>query len=195
MAETQEATRRYLPAYEAFPSRGRGRCRVCGAEVPRGRQTTCSRPCQERVVLSSRIGSQRWHVHKRDGGVCSRCGCPTEKLRRCLKQADPKVSYASWESARGWFREILEALEIPVGRWPGELWDMAHKRAVIDGGGIRPGMTVAEILGNLETLCLWCHRADTRRLRQMKAEARKLGKQPPPSVARRSARSAPRHPQ
>lgn len=162
---------RWLTANQAFPSKGPGLCRVCGGVITDGRFTTCSHACGERVRLSVSATSQRYSVRRRDRGVCARCGCDTEKLKRILRRAQYSAQAARWR-LRGrpphydWFRDVATALGIPWGRRDGDLWDMAHVKAVCDGGGIVPGMTVDEIMGNLETLCIWCHREDTRTLKR-----------------------------
>lgn len=146
---------RWLTADEAFPKRGKGRCRVCGVALSDRRYTTCSQACGDRVKLSTSATSQRWAVHRRDRGICARCGCDAAKLQRILRHVGGK-----------WFRDIADDLGIPGGRRTGDLWDMAHVKAVCEGGGIRPGMTAEEIMDNLETLCIWCHREDTRALKR-----------------------------
>lgn len=142
---------RWLTADEAFPLKGAGLCRVCGEPVRGGRQTTCSQACGDRVNLSTSAPSQRYAVRRRDRGVCARCGCDTERLERILRRVPVSVK---------------ADLGIPWGRWGTDLWDMAHVRAVCEGGGVVPGMTVDEIMDNLVTLCIWCHREDTRRLKR-----------------------------
>ena len=158
--------RRWLPADKAFPLKGKGACRVCGAAVPAGRRTSCSQACSTRVNLSCSTASQRHAVERRDKCVCAKCGCDTAKLGRVLLYVQSFLTTTLWARTHNYRRldEILASMSIPRLRWPGTLWDMAHVRAVCDGGGIRPGMTVEEIMGNLETLCLWCHREDTREL-------------------------------
>lgn len=55
-------------------------CRGCGAPVPEGRQTWCSRECYKarcpQMVL--------FYVHQRDKGICAECGADTEALRRSV---------------------------------------------------------------------------------------------------------------
>lgn len=140
--------------------RGKGLCRVCGEPITGGgRRTTCSRACGERIRLSVSATSQRYSVRRRDRGVCVRCGCDTERLKNILK----RLPWDCW-------RDVTVQLGIPKGRRNGDLWDMAHVTAVCDGGGIRPGMTAEKIMGNLETLCLWCHREDTRRMAKRRSD-------------------------
>ncbi len=150
---------RWLTADKAFPAKGKGLCRVCGVSLSDGRYTTCSQACGDRVNLSTSATSQRSAVHLRDRGICARCGCDTEKLKRILR-------HVRWHA-----RDVATDLGIPWGRRCGDLWDMAHIMAVCKGGGIVPGMTVAQIMGNLETLCLWCHREDTRALKHREERA------------------------
>ncbi len=163
--------RRWLTANKAFPSKGKGLCRVCGIAVRDGGMASCSRNCSDRINLSCSPTTQRYAVQRRDNGVCAKCGCDTAKLNRVLRYVSSFLQTMRWVRTHRYerFGEILTQLGIPRSRWPGSLWDMAHKRAVCDGGGIRPGMTVEAIMGNLETLCLWCHREDTRELAGLRA--------------------------
>ncbi len=43
----------------------------------------------------------------------------------------------------------------------GENWEMHHEPSLAAGGGVRPGMSTAEILDGLVTLCQACHRSVT----------------------------------
>lgn len=153
--------RRYMDAAAAFPWKPRGPngeryCRVCGNEITKPRRrTTCSTECADVVYLSSRIDGQRVRIQQRDKGICCACGCDTDKLDRILAHTKRGRRLPDAEK---WARDKLAVLGF---RRYGALWDMAHVRDVADGGGIRPGMTVAEILGNLRTLCTPCHKRET----------------------------------
>lgn len=165
-------SQRWLSADKAFPSPGKGTCRVCGKTLDCRTRTTCSQECRKRIRLSISTTSQRWHVEARDKGICAQCGCDTYKLERvmreyatnsCLRQ---KMNDAVYGYRPG-SQTIYDMLGIPRGRRSGRWWDMAHVVAIADGGGIRPGMTSEEIMGNLKTLCLWCHREETRAQRRI----------------------------
>jgi hypothetical protein len=54
---------------------------------------------------------------------------------------------------RGWLRKQLE-----IDRRRRSFWDADHILPVVEGGGECD-------LGNIRTLCLWCHREETGKLR------------------------------
>lgn len=75
------------------------------------------------------------------------------------------------EEARGQILELLRALE-PYRRGTGHnynLWDMDHIVPVIEGGG-------ACGLENLRTLCIPCHKAETRALAARRAQKRRASR-------------------
>ena len=57
-----------------------------------------------------------------------------------------------------------------LGPWT---WEIDHIVPVCEGGGVRPDMTVDDVLANLRTLCTGCHRAETRALAARRAMARR----------------------
>lgn len=154
---------------------GRGLCRQCGQEVPKGRQTFCNAACVHEWKLRSNPGYVRAEVFKRDRGVCASCGLDTvvwgERLKIRLE--------AIWQRRQEWWRKLMR----PRGQCPGvygwrkrllmriggkalahrfyrttNLWDADHIVPVAEGGG---GCG----LENYRTLCLRCHRRATHELR------------------------------
>ena len=131
---------------------GRALCRWCNLEVPLGRFTFCSDWCVHEWRLRTDSGYLRERVFERDSGVCALCG------------VDTKAAYLDLKRSRGSHR--LKLLE----RWGlsritrKTLWDADHIVPVAEGGGQCD-------LDNLRTLCLICHREQTRHLRQRLAEA------------------------
>lgn len=126
---------------------GRALCRWCHLEVPAGRFTFCSDWCVHEWRLRTDSGYLREHVFERDKGVCALCG------------VDTNAAYFELKRARG--TRKLKLLE----RWGFErlsrktLWDADHIVPVAEGGGECD-------LDNLRTLCLICHREQTRQLRK-----------------------------
>lgn len=53
---------------------GRPRCRWCGEEVGRSRQTFCGQACVEEFLIRNDARFAREKVWKRDRGVCAFCG-------------------------------------------------------------------------------------------------------------------------
>lgn len=125
---------------------GRGLCRWCGLEVPAGRRTFCSGWCVNEWRLRTNPGYIREQVFGRDRGVCAICrlDCVAElrRLKR-LRGGNRGAAWAVW------------------GVCPGQrasLWDADHIVPVAEGGGECD-------LSNIRTLCIRCHRAVTRELR------------------------------
>ena len=62
--------------------------------------------------------------------------------------------------------ELAALLEIPLGRLNEDRWDADHIVPLVEGG--------TNIMENLRTLCLRCHRQETARLRRRLAEREAL---------------------
>jgi 5-methylcytosine-specific restriction protein A len=126
---------------------GRGICRWCSLEVPRGRYTFCSEYCVHEWKLRSQPGYLREAVLKRDRGVCAACGVDTIAEFRRLR------------FSRGSSRKSLLEFWGLKKRNRKSLWDADHIQPVAEGGGECD-------LANIRTLCLRCHRKATMELRE-----------------------------
>jgi 5-methylcytosine-specific restriction protein A len=126
---------------------GRALCRWCNLEVPPRRSTFCSEWCVHEWRLRTNPGYVREQVLKRDKGVCALCGY------------DMTAAYFELKRARNGKRTAL------LKRWGltslnrKTLWDADHIVPVAEGGGECD-------LDNIRTLCLVCHREQTRELRK-----------------------------
>jgi 5-methylcytosine-specific restriction endonuclease McrA len=133
---------------------GRGLCRWCSLEVPRGRFTFCSDYCVHEWKLRTQPAYLREQVLERDRGTCARCGVNTLAAARRLRYS------------RGQNRAAL------LSHWGlkkctrRSLWDADHILPVAEGGGECD-------LDNLRTLCLRCHRIATMELRERMRNARR----------------------
>jgi 5-methylcytosine-specific restriction enzyme A len=129
---------------------GRPLCRWCNLEVPAGRFTFCSEWCVHEWKLRTDPGYLREQVFLRDRGVCAACGVDTVAAWRDLKRS------------RGTHRlRVLEKWGLKkLNRKT--LWDADHIVPVIEGGGECD-------LDNIRTLCVACHREQTKRLRARRA--------------------------
>jgi 5-methylcytosine-specific restriction endonuclease McrA len=125
---------------------GRPLCRWCGLEVIGRRFTFCSDWCVHEWRLRTDPGYLREQVFLRDRGVCAICKLDTNR------------AYAELRRSRGVHRRrLLSQWQLPrITRKT--LWDADHIVPVIEGGGECD-------LANLRTLCLLCHRQQTRELR------------------------------
>ena len=133
---------------------GRGLCRWCSLEVPRGRFTFCSECCVHEWKLRTQPAYLREKVFERDRGVCAACGVDTVAAARRLRY--------SRERSRG---ELLAHWGLRQ-RTRKSLWDADHILPVAEGGGECD-------LDNIRTLCLRCHRAATTELRQRMRQKRR----------------------
>lgn len=126
---------------------GRGLCRWCSLEVPRGRYTFCSEFCVHEWKLRTQPAYLREKVFERDRGICAGCGVDTVNAARRLRYT------------RGASRAALLAHWGLSRRSRKSLWDADHIVPVIEGGGQCD-------LQNIRTLCLRCHRQATILLRR-----------------------------
>jgi 5-methylcytosine-specific restriction endonuclease McrA len=125
---------------------GRVLCRWCGLEVPKGRFTFCSDWCVHEWRLRSDPGYLRQQVLARDRGICAIC------------HTDTCAAYLDIRRSRGVHRQVLLAKWGLAGPARKSLWDADHILPVAEGGGECD-------LENLRTLCILCHRKQTRELR------------------------------
>lgn len=149
-------------------------CRWCQGPIPRGRRTLCSRECSEEILVRTSASGARALVFERDGGRCAHCGLDTAALEVALLAA---WRTAARRAARRWRPGLMTPHQFAgdaVGlwrtargfTWEGTLWNVDHVRPVVEGGG-------ACGLANLRTLCVPCHRVETRVLAGRRASARR----------------------
>jgi 5-methylcytosine-specific restriction enzyme A len=125
---------------------GRGICRWCRAEVPKGRRTFCSDSCVHEWRLRTNPSYLREQVLARDHGICAHCGLDTvEFYQRFQRMPAPKR------------KALRSRLDMHARRR--SFWDADHILPVVEGGGECD-------LSNLQTLCLWCHQESTAQLRR-----------------------------
>ena len=125
---------------------GRGICRWCHSEVPKGRRTFCSDHCVHDWRLRTDPGYLREQVLRRDRGVCALCGLDTIEFYRRF-QLIPARKRGALRSQLDWH----------AGRR--SFWDADHILPVAEGGGECD-------LSNIRTLCLWCHQEHTAQLQK-----------------------------
>jgi hypothetical protein len=150
-------------------------CRVCGGDVPPPKRTVCSEACRDHLQLACFPSVQRSHVERRDKGVCAECGCPTRTVERIADHA--RRSLGRWKERHRGRADILESMGWPPATGNG-ISEMDHIVPVSEGGGVTRDMTPDQILGNLRTLCLICHRAETTELAIRRAATRNDANRP-----------------
>jgi 5-methylcytosine-specific restriction enzyme A len=137
-----------LPHITAKGLNGRGLCKWCGQEVPKGRRCWCSQECVDELLVRSSSDVVRSLLLERDRGICARCGIDVLELEALRDKicyrfpkrfSKPKGYVAHWGP---WFNYGFT------------LWEADHIVPVIEGGGCCG-------LGNFQILCLRCHKQDT----------------------------------
>ena len=108
-------------------------------------------------------------VFQRDMGICALCRCDTILAREILEHAlahlrdmDKSKAYGQWRTVLGYL-----GFDSKSANW----WEADHSQPLCEGG--------ANILGNLRTLCLPCHRKETARLRRRLAKTERLRRKRP----------------
>lgn len=135
-------------------------CRFCNRRVLPPRRTFCSDQCVHEWSVRSNVQYARAHVFLRDRGVCSICGIDTVALADELTQLRTSDE-AEWR--RQWAEMVSQGWDAARQL---NMWDADHILPVTEGGGLCG-------LENLRTLCIPCHRAETRKLRARMAERNK----------------------
>ena len=121
-------------------------CRGCGAAIPKGRKTWCSKACVDRYDPFRVLVA----VRKRDGDVCQLCGLDCRKAKAHWLRQKPShyTRDTTWDEWR-WKKP------------PAAEYD--HILPFSEGG-----LTVLE---NMRTLCAHCHRAVTAAWRKKRVKA------------------------
>ena len=138
---------------------GRRLCRNCQAVITSKRMRSyCSRECREKFSIAYFATSARYHVYKRDSGVCAKCGCDTGKIERILRECRAWMRWAEVRSV---------SCELGFRGKTQRLWDADHVLECVRGGW-------GKGLDNFRTLCIPCHKSETARLAAERAEERKM---------------------
>jgi hypothetical protein len=153
------------PAYDPSDVGPEGRpfCRWCLHELPERRRDFCSAACLHDFRMRRSTAYARQQVFARDGGVCSHCRLDCGRLDRiiaAMRQTD--ADGVRDDTGALW---VLEQLGFGTRTRVVSVWNMDHRVAVVEGGGLCG-------LGNLRTLCLCCHRQQTRDLHRRQATVR-----------------------
>ena len=134
------------------------KCRWCEGSVKPPRRTMCSPECVHELMIRRSGKYLRNCTYKRDRGICSLCNKDTKKIAKNL------LNYKS-SSMMKEYDELLNEEKITKSRkiWKkkhgGGLWDADHIIPVKEGGG-QCG------LENIRTLCIKCHKMETKKLAQ-----------------------------
>lgn len=152
-----------------IPVGEKGKCRGCGGPIGKGRRSWCgSQACIDRANIISSPSSARWHVQQRDKGICANCGFDALQAER-IRERFFELRYRDAEMYR-LFHDIIRLLHKAwgVSTWVehAHLWEADHVTPVVEGGG-ECG------LENYRTLCVPCHRDETKALAARRAKAKR----------------------
>lgn len=142
---------------------GRRLCRNCLALVPKRRISYCSKACAIDFEIKYFPSKARRHVFNRDHGICAKCGCDTEKLRRILSYVGNNTRH--WIVRREGMAVAREIGFTADGR-RGMFWQADHIIECVNGGW---GLG----LENFQTLCTPCHKSKTAELAAERAAKRR----------------------
>lgn len=162
---------------------GRNICKCgCGREVQGRRINWFGDECVRAWSIRNDPQVARHYVGERDKGVCAGCGFDTKILAQRIQQIRT-IAYKTKDDQRRVamlmrFKDSLSPewqkvvkVESPSSRYAfmswGHLWEADHIKPVVEGGG-QCG------LENLRTLCIPCHKKETRALAARRAEARAI---------------------
>lgn len=147
-------------------------CRMpeCGKRIGKGMRSYCSRECRTQFAIAYFPSSARWHVYKRDKGVCAKCNLDTDRMQRILK-------WVADRCRNGFFGEFGNRWRFAAGishsfgfdgsvYSDGGFWQADHVLECVNGGW-------GKGLENFRTLCTPCHKSETARLAGELAAARK----------------------
>jgi 5-methylcytosine-specific restriction protein A len=165
---------------------GRGLCRWCGKEVPKGKRTWCGPACIHEHRTRSSSSYQAKILYERDAGVCDICGINTVKVQaeyrerrsRIYKEIDDLFwDYRNFKAKGKVSRQLLDDLynEYKQAGWNVyniRWWDVDHKLPVSEGGGPDEWPRSKPYIDNLRTLCHPCHKKETAKLKKRLAKSK-----------------------
>ena len=138
-------------------------CVECGSALSGRRTRWCGDSCVSTYFIRSSPTEARRAVHRRDKGICAACGFDANVLEKEVWEAlkDHYAHRSSIKRARKKGRTSLKDIIQPILAVLGlevhwkrrSFWDMDHIVELADGG--------ENELGNLQTLCLPCHKIKT----------------------------------
>lgn len=135
-------------------------CRWCGGSVLPPRRTMCSPECVHELMIRRSGRYIRDCTYKRDKGICKLCNKDTRKLAKTLLQYRANNMMKEYNDLLK-EEKITKSRKIWKRKHGGGLWDADHIIPVKEGGG-QCG------LENIRTLCIKCHKMETKKLAQKK---------------------------
>lgn len=146
----------------AFIGRLPRHCTWCGEQVPKGRVTWCGdASCLDQWEERTDPRRQQRLVRHRDNEVCQLCRLDTKRVARLLTKLWAASRRTPTPHTLGRYKRANALLK------DRSLWESDHIVPVCEGGGLCT-------IENLRTLCLPCHKSETKTLRSR----RKKGSSP-----------------
>jgi len=140
--------KRYISSSD-FPRPEKGHCRYCGEPVEKGRKVCCD-ACASVVSIYLGFGID-YEIEKRDKCICAACGIDTGEVRMLMRLISAKTPHGVY-----WYSKEFKAQWGPWGiDYSRRLYEIDHIIPVCEGGGCCD-------LRNLRTLCLKCHKEETK---------------------------------
>jgi 5-methylcytosine-specific restriction protein A len=137
-------------------------CRYCKSLVSPPRRSFCSDDCVHEWRIRSNNKYLRLHIYKRDSGICAICKTDTRYQKIDIENLKRK-SYlvGTPESENEELQLYLKSIKITLKESEKSLWHADHIIPVSKGGG-------ESAVTNIRTLCIRCHKMETKKLRQVK---------------------------
>jgi 5-methylcytosine-specific restriction endonuclease McrA len=142
--------------------RAKGECTWCGQQVPKGLRRWCGKDCYEAAALRCDTAFITRRVWERDKGVCAACGVDTQAIQKRLIRMRERAVYSKRiHSFQRWRR-----VKAKYTGGADHYWEADHIIPVIEGGGCSGPE-------NYRTLCIACHKAETKALARRRAAQRR----------------------
>lgn len=169
-----------------LPPQPAGHCCYCGEKIPAGSRRTrwCSQVCVDQFRTQHDPQYVRWQLLERDGGICHTCGLRAADLEYglwwlqymivrpdrlwspplgfCFGPANDYLSSRVLRQSRA-YQDLVKSLKITFKESMKSLWEGHHVEALAEGG-LPP-----KDLSGYQTLCIWCHKAETAALTNRRA--------------------------
>ncbi len=127
-------------------------CRWCNGPVKPPKRTMCSPECVHEILIRTNTNYLRTCLYKRDKAICALCHIDTKDIAK-------KAINLVGQDKEDFLKEHSISLKrkIWIKKHGGGLWDADHIIPVVKGGGLCG-------LDNLRTLCIKCHKNETKKL-------------------------------
>lgn len=132
----------------------------CGETVKPPRRVWFSSDCRLEWLSHNYMAWARPACSARDDYICVVCGLDCRKLDAEIHRL---VRSYNWNTPE--YKRAFAEMALGYGEWPKDLWQADHIVPRCEGG--------LDDVDNLRTLCLWCHKAETRKLMKRRAEERR----------------------